>query len=42
LTFDHDIHLYLRRHTVNRALYGTPAQHRQHLGDLVQGQEDSA
>ena len=33
VTFDHDIHLYLRRHTVNRALYGTPAEHRQRLTD---------
>ena len=24
LTFEHDLHLYLRRQTVNRALYGTP------------------
>ena len=31
VTFDHDLHLYLRRHTVNRALYGTPAEHRQRL-----------
>ena len=28
VTFEHDLHLYLRRHTVNRALYGTPAEHR--------------
>jgi alkylation response protein AidB-like acyl-CoA dehydrogenase len=40
LTFDHDIHLYLRRHTVNRALYGTPAQHRQRLGQLARVQEE--
>jgi alkylation response protein AidB-like acyl-CoA dehydrogenase len=36
LTFDHDLHLYLRRHTVNRALYGTPADHRQRLADVVE------
>ena len=36
ITFDHDLHLYLRRHTVNRALYGTPAEHRQRLADLVE------
>jgi alkylation response protein AidB-like acyl-CoA dehydrogenase len=36
LTFDHDIHLFLRRHTVNRALYGTPAEHRQRMADLVE------
>ena len=42
LTFDHDLHLYLRRHTVNRALYGTPAQHRRRLADLGEGQEGMA
>jgi len=35
VTFEHDLHLYLRRVTVNRALYGTPAEHRQRLGDVV-------
>ncbi|MGP0031649.1 MAG: acyl-CoA dehydrogenase family protein, partial [Acidimicrobiales bacterium] len=35
VTFDHDLHLYLRRHTVNRALYGTPAEHRERLADLA-------
>ncbi|HWE69417.1 MAG TPA: acyl-CoA dehydrogenase family protein [Acidimicrobiales bacterium] len=39
LTFDHDIHLYLRRHTVNRALFGTPADHRQRLTDIAESQE---
>lgn len=39
LTFDHDIHLYVRRHTVDRALYGTPAEHRQHLADVVEARE---
>ncbi len=28
VTFEHDIHLYLRRLTVDRALYGTPSDHR--------------
>lgn len=27
VTWDHDLHLYLRRVTVNRATYGTPADH---------------
>jgi len=36
LTFDHDVHLFLLRHTVERALYGTPAEHRQRLADLVE------
>jgi alkylation response protein AidB-like acyl-CoA dehydrogenase len=40
VTFEHDVHLYLRRQTVNRALCGTPSQHRQRLTDLAQQQED--
>jgi len=32
----------LRRHTTNRALWGTPADHRQRLADLVEGEEDDA
>jgi alkylation response protein AidB-like acyl-CoA dehydrogenase len=35
VTFDHDIHLFLRRHTLNRALYGTPSEHRLKLTDLA-------
>ncbi len=31
VTYDHDIHLYLRRITVDRLTYGTPADHRQRL-----------
>jgi alkylation response protein AidB-like acyl-CoA dehydrogenase len=31
LTFDHDIHLYLRRVTADRATYGLPADHRQRI-----------
>jgi alkylation response protein AidB-like acyl-CoA dehydrogenase len=42
LTFDHDLHLYLRRHTANRVLYGTPADHRQRLADVVEQQEREA
>ena len=42
LTFDHDIHLYLRRHTVNRALFGTPADHRQRLTDFAESQKQVA
>jgi alkylation response protein AidB-like acyl-CoA dehydrogenase len=38
VTFEHDVHLYLRRVTINRALYGTPPEHRQRLaGQLVAG-----
>ncbi len=34
VTFDHDLHLYLRRHTHNRVLFGTPTEHRRLLADL--------
>ena len=27
VTWEHDLHLYLRRATVNRATYGTPEEH---------------
>ena len=36
VTFDHDIHLFLRRHTLNRTLYGTPAEHRQLLAAIAE------
>jgi alkylation response protein AidB-like acyl-CoA dehydrogenase len=32
LTFEHDLHLFLRRATVNRATYGTPDEHCQQIG----------
>ena len=35
ITWEHDIHLYLRRATVNRETYGTPHQHRQRLAALL-------
>jgi alkylation response protein AidB-like acyl-CoA dehydrogenase len=35
VTFEHDLHLYLRRLIVNRALAGTPADHRQRIASLV-------
>jgi alkylation response protein AidB-like acyl-CoA dehydrogenase len=35
VTFEHDLHLFLRRVTVNRALFGTPAQHQRHVGELA-------
>jgi alkylation response protein AidB-like acyl-CoA dehydrogenase len=34
VTWEHDLHLYLRRATVNRALYGTPEEHRRAIADL--------
>lgn len=39
VTFEHDLHIYLRRHTVNRALFGTPVEHRQRITDLLQRAE---
>jgi alkylation response protein AidB-like acyl-CoA dehydrogenase len=40
VTFEHDLHLYLRRLTVNRALYGTPTEHRLRITDLIEQRED--
>ena len=34
VTWDHDIHLYLRRVTVNAEIYGTVAEHRRRLAAL--------
>ena len=34
VTYDHDIHLFLRRVTINRVLHGTPADHRQRIATL--------
>jgi alkylation response protein AidB-like acyl-CoA dehydrogenase len=42
VTFEHDLHLFLRRHTVDRVLYGTPSEHRQRLTDLLEVREDAA
>ncbi|OHV41615.1 MULTISPECIES: acyl-CoA dehydrogenase family protein [Pseudofrankia] len=36
LTFEHDLHLYLRRIALNRTLFGTPVEHRRRLADLVE------
>jgi alkylation response protein AidB-like acyl-CoA dehydrogenase len=36
LTYEHDLHLFLRRATLDRALYGTPAQHRRRLADQLE------
>jgi alkylation response protein AidB-like acyl-CoA dehydrogenase len=35
LTWEHDIHLYLRRVTLGRALYGTPDDHRERLAEAA-------
>ena len=42
VTFEHDLHLYLRRITLDRVLYGTPADHRQRLATLLIGREEAA
>jgi alkylation response protein AidB-like acyl-CoA dehydrogenase len=36
VTFDHDLHLFLRRVILNRALGGTPGDHRQRLADIAE------
>ena len=35
VTWEHDIHLYLRRVTVDRGLFGTPADHREQLAAAI-------
>jgi alkylation response protein AidB-like acyl-CoA dehydrogenase len=35
VTWDHDIHLYLRRATLHRQIYGQPAEHRDRVADLI-------
>jgi alkylation response protein AidB-like acyl-CoA dehydrogenase len=42
ITFEHDLHLYLRRLIVDRALAGTPADHRQRIAALVAEREGVA
>jgi alkylation response protein AidB-like acyl-CoA dehydrogenase len=36
MTWEHDLHLYLRRAVVNRALHGTPEEHRRIIADLIE------
>lgn len=35
VTWEHDIHLYLRRVTVNRGMYGSPVEHRERVASLL-------
>ena len=35
MTWEHDLHLYLRRASTNRVIYGDPAQHRERLCRLA-------
>jgi alkylation response protein AidB-like acyl-CoA dehydrogenase len=39
VTFDHDLHLYLRRATLNRSLFGTPPFHRRRIADIAIAEE---
>jgi alkylation response protein AidB-like acyl-CoA dehydrogenase len=43
VTFDHDMHLYLRRVVIDSVLYGTVSDHRQRLTTILEerGQEDA-
>jgi alkylation response protein AidB-like acyl-CoA dehydrogenase len=42
ITFEHDLHLFLRRFTVDRSLAGTPAQHRQRIAVMLAARQDVA
>jgi alkylation response protein AidB-like acyl-CoA dehydrogenase len=42
VTFDHDMHLYLRRAAQNRMLYGLPAEHRERITTLLEAEEEAA
>jgi alkylation response protein AidB-like acyl-CoA dehydrogenase len=39
VTFEHDLHLYMRRHTLIRTLLGTPDAHLRRLADLIAQKE---
>jgi alkylation response protein AidB-like acyl-CoA dehydrogenase len=42
VTFEHDLHLFLRRVTLARTLFGTPDAHRRRLADLVARKESAS
>ena len=42
VTFEHDLHLFLRRHTLNRALWGTPAEHRRRIAAALDAEASRA
>jgi alkylation response protein AidB-like acyl-CoA dehydrogenase len=42
VTWEHDLHLYLRRVTLHRNLYGTPAQHRERIATMLLAPESEA
>ena len=37
VTWEHDLHLYLRRAVCDSALYGTPEEHRQQIAAILEG-----
>jgi alkylation response protein AidB-like acyl-CoA dehydrogenase len=39
VTYEHDLHLFLRRTTLARVLHGTPDAHRRRIADLVAKKE---
>ena len=41
VTFEHDVHLYVRRHTLNRGLFGTPPEHLRRITDIAEKRENS-
>jgi alkylation response protein AidB-like acyl-CoA dehydrogenase len=42
VTYEHDLHFFLRRVTLDRLLYGTPAEHRRWLAAMEIGEEQAA
>ena len=42
VTFEHDLHLFLRRVVLDAALFGTPAEHRRRIADFVEKRGHSA
>jgi alkylation response protein AidB-like acyl-CoA dehydrogenase len=40
VTFEHDLHLYLRRVVVDSLLFGTVSDHRQRISTVLEQQED--
>jgi alkylation response protein AidB-like acyl-CoA dehydrogenase len=36
VTYEHDLHLFLRRLTVDRSLFGTPGDHRRRIADMIE------
>jgi alkylation response protein AidB-like acyl-CoA dehydrogenase len=42
VTYEHDLHFFLRRITLDSLLYGTPAQHRRMIAAMQINQEIAA